>query len=481
MANYMVYPTKIMNITQCYTGTFSHSANNTGNPKDYPIDEACENSGRSYIYCPCDEMEVVRIYGVSNNGTNTIWLTSTSKVDMPVITDYVTMMVIHPEDDDLKKLKVGQKFKRGEPMFREGKDGNATGNHFHISFGLGKLYLNGWMENDKKAWVIRSSGGSLKPESACYLDPNITTVRNSQGIKFKTVPSSTIDSTVTKGIDVSKYQGIIDWNKVKADGISFVMVRAGFGNVKSQIDPKFVANVEGALSVGLHVGAYWFSYAYNTNMVKQEAELFKSVLEPYKGKIDFPVVYDFEYDSVNYAKKNGVNIAKKIATEFASLFCKEMEKYGWYSMNYTNLDYYNNYFDQSIMKSIDTWYANWSVNKPNINCGIWQYSNKGKVNGISGDVDLDYSYKDYPKIIKNAKLNGFGDSTDIKDDIITEEHDCKYKGMYEEEMKKNEELRLENQNLYIENSNLSKSLESLSDKIQQLRDGIDRLFAGIDS
>lgn len=431
MKNYLIYPTKVMNITQGYTGSFSHSKNSSGTPKDFPIDEAGKDIGRDYIYCPCDEMKVTRIYGVGNSGTNTIWLTSTSKVDMPCGSDYITMMIIHPEDDDLSKLKVGQIFKRGEPMFREGKDGFATGNHFHIVFGKGNIVGNGWVQNNKSEWVLNTTNGTIKPEDACYLDSNFTKVINTQGIQFQTLPETdnNASQSTLKGIDVSIHNGDIDWNKVKNSGIDFVMIRAGFGNAETQIDKKFKSNMDGAIAAGLNVGCYWFSYAININEVKEEAALFNKVLTPYKGKITFPLVYDFEYDSVDYAKKNGVNITKSIATQFVEVFCKEMENYGWYAMNYTNYDYYINYFDKELLKNIDIWYANWSINSPNIICGIWQYKANGVVDGIIGDVDMNVAYKDYPTIIKNAQLNGFSNKLNID-----------YKQKYEEEVQYAEKL-----------------------------------------
>ncbi len=153
MANYLIYPCKTMNITQRHDGTDSHTPNSSGSPADYPIDDACDDTGRSWMYCPCDEMEVVRIYGVGGDGTNTIWLRSTSEVDIPCGSDYVVIMVIHPEDDDLENLYVGQTFSRGDAMFREGKDGYATGNHFHFAAGAGDRSGNGWAKNNKGAYV----------------------------------------------------------------------------------------------------------------------------------------------------------------------------------------------------------------------------------------------------------------------------------------------------------------------------------------
>ena len=196
--NYLVYPVKNMKITQSYTGSYSHSKNYNGKPADYPIDEACLDSGREYMYCPCDCMVVKHIYGVKGKGTNTIWLESTSKVVMPCGTDYVTIMVIHPMDDDLSKIKVGQKFYRGDKMFREGTDGNASGNHFHISVGKGK-YKNGWVQNNKGCWVIDTVSGAIVPEQAFYVDKSFTNVIKTSELKFKELPKPTyIVGDVTK-------------------------------------------------------------------------------------------------------------------------------------------------------------------------------------------------------------------------------------------------------------------------------------------
>ena len=144
------YPTKTMNITQSYTGTYSHSKNYNGSPRDYPIDDNCGTTGRSYFYAPFD-CSIKRIYGVGAKGTNTIWIQSQAPVQTPSFTDYVTIMVIHPNDDTLSKLKVGQVFRQGAAMFLEGNDGRATGYHFHISAGRGRAQGNGWKQNTRGA------------------------------------------------------------------------------------------------------------------------------------------------------------------------------------------------------------------------------------------------------------------------------------------------------------------------------------------
>ena len=187
MANFLIYPFKTMRITQNYNGTTSHKPHSTGNPKDYPLDEGADDGGRSWMYCDCDELEIVRITGVGTKGTNTIWLTSTKTVVFAdLTTDYATIMAIHPNDDDLSKLKVGQKFKRYDKMFREGTDG-ATGNHIHFAVGKGKITGNGWTQNSKGKWVLTTTGGPIKPEKAMAVDKSFTTVKEKQGLAFKSL------------------------------------------------------------------------------------------------------------------------------------------------------------------------------------------------------------------------------------------------------------------------------------------------------
>lgn len=183
--NYATYPCKIMRITQNYKANTSHKPHTTGYPKDYPIDEGCADTGKDYIYCPCNEMKLRRIYGVGAKGTNTIWLESTDKVNFADGTQgYLTLMITHPDDEDIKKLKVGDIFKKGEKITREGKDG-ATANHLHISVGKGKMKGSGWMQNSKGKWVLTTSDTASKPEDIFYIDPDFTKVISAGGIKFK--------------------------------------------------------------------------------------------------------------------------------------------------------------------------------------------------------------------------------------------------------------------------------------------------------
>ena len=204
-----------------------------------------------------------------------------------------------------------------------------------------------------------------------------------------------------KGIDVSKWQGKIDWEKVKKAGIEFVIIRAGYG--QNNIDEYFERNIKECNRLGIPCGVYWFSYALNADMARQEARYCLEAVKPYT--VEYPICFDFEYDSVNYAKKKGVTITKELATAIADAFLNEVEKAGYYAMNYTNKDYLTRMFDMSKLKKYDLWYAYWSSKCDRDDVGIWQYTSDGKVDGISGRVDMNIAYKDYPAIIRKAKLN----------------------------------------------------------------------------
>lgn len=212
-----------------------------------------------------------------------------------------------------------------------------------------------------------------------------------------------------KTIDVSAYQGNIDWAKVKADGIDYVILRCGTGYPKNHPDDKFVYNVTECNRLGIPVGVYWFSYASNVAEATAEANYVLALIKPYR--IDLPVVYDFEYDSVKKANAKGIQVTKALATSLAKAFLSTIQNNKYYAMIYANGDYLNNYFDSSITKAYDLWYAawpksavNWQTDKPSRSCGIWQYGTS-TVNGIAGGVDTNVAYRDYVTIIKNAGLN----------------------------------------------------------------------------
>lgn len=203
-------------------------------------------------------------------------------------------------------------------------------------------------------------------------------------------------------IDVSYWQGDIDWNKAKKE-IDGAMIRAGFGT--NTLDKKFERNIKACNDLGIPCGVYWFSYACSAADAKAEAKRCLDAVKPYK--LELPICCDFEYDSIEYQKKQGITPSKKLSTAIVKAFCAEIEKAGYYAMIYTNADFSGKYFDN--ISAYDLWYAAWTAapnsSKPPKTCGIWQYTSGGSVSGISGDVDKDFAYKDYPSIIRKAGLN----------------------------------------------------------------------------
>lgn len=200
------------------------------------------------------------------------------------------------------------------------------------------------------------------------------------------------------GIDVSKYQGKVDWQKVKKAGVQFAMIRAGFGRFPSQKDECFEENYKNATAAGVPVGAYHYSYAKSAADAKEEARVFLSWLA---GKqFSYPVAYDIE-------EKAQADLGKAAVSDIIRAFCEAVEAAGYYVCIYANKFFLDNYVDDDCKKRYDVWVAQWAAkNTYEGSYGMWQYSSTGTVDGIDGRVDLDNAYKDYPAIMKANGLNG---------------------------------------------------------------------------
>ena len=205
-----------------------------------------------------------------------------------------------------------------------------------------------------------------------------------------------------RGIDVSKYQGNIDWNAVKAAGNDFAIIRAGYGKYASQKDPYFEQNMRNAKAAGVACGAYWYSYAVTPAEAKQEAEVFASIVQGYQ--FEYPLVLDIE-DSTQ------TKLSKEQVSAIIQAFCDTMESKGYYISLYSYASFLNSYVYQSVLEDYDIWVAHFGVSRPSYSktsYGMWQYSGSGTVSGITGAVDLDYSYQDYLPTIRAGNFNGYG-------------------------------------------------------------------------
>ncbi len=191
------------------------------------------------------------------------------------------------------------------------------------------------------------------------------------------------------GIDVSQWQGDIDWKKVKNDGIEFAIIRAGYGKELDQKDLKFDVNVKGAQAVGIPCGAYWYSYATTVEGAKKEAETCYQCIKNYQFK--YPIFFDIEDPS--QMSLSAAQISAIIET-----FCMTLRDKGYYVGLYSYANLLNTKVYSAVLDKYDVWVAHCGVTEPAFDrpYTMWQFDFQGKVNGINGDVDLDRCYMNYP-------------------------------------------------------------------------------------
>ena len=195
-----------------------------------------------------------------------------------------------------------------------------------------------------------------------------------------------------KGIDVSRFQGNIDWNAVAQDGVEFAFIRVanrGYGTGKLVEDEKFDANLKGAVAAGLHVGVYIYSQAVNEDEAREEANF---VIDKLKAHgVNCPIVFDVEKTADPTGRMNQLSVEER--TNLTLLFCQTVEQAGYKPMIYHNLEMGALLIDIETLEGYDKWFAyyNDDMYYP-YEYKIWQYSDKGKVDGINADVDLNISF-----------------------------------------------------------------------------------------
>ncbi len=189
-----------------------------------------------------------------------------------------------------------------------------------------------------------------------------------------------------RGIDVSEFQRKIDWNKVKNDGIKFAILRVGFGmDIKSQDDKYIERNIEECEKIGMPYGVYLFSYANTVDKAKSEAE---HTLRLIKGrKLAMGVWYDIEDNGTSGS------VGKSTLTNIIETYCKKIKDAGYDVGIYASLSWLNNKIDSSIQEKYPIWVAQYYKEcQYKGDYKIWQYASDGKVDGISGKVDMNYYY-----------------------------------------------------------------------------------------
>lgn len=286
---------------------------------------------------------------------------------------------------------------------------------------LATLIFSGACVSGEKVYAV-----DVQKENANVTDVNIDSqeevdancqmgASNDEGILFKSVPTGYEEvvhddkfssSIKRKGVDVSRHQGTIDWNKVKAAGVEFAIIRIGYRTYqdsgKLYVDNMAAQNIKKAKEAGIKVGVYIYSQAVTNSEGVDEADF---VLKQLAGeKLDLPIVFDYEFYTDGRLEK--ANLSKEAGTSIANSFCLEISKNGYTPMVYANKYMLTNYlYADKISNNYKIWLANYT-NKTYYagEYSFWQFTESGKIDGINTSVDLDFWYDDIEKKSVSGEL-----------------------------------------------------------------------------
>lgn len=290
---------------------------------------------------------------------------------------------------------------------------NGKAGHVAICNGVGDTtyfyaYDENWDGKNQVTTLVKHNYnhvlGVLRPKDQSKINPTTNSDTNKGG---DTMSDSNYKlSTPIQGVDLSYCQPNVDFAKLKANGIKYVILRAGYGNALAypkQYDTTFENHYKAAKAAGLDVGVYWYSYANSVEAAKQEA---KSCIKAMQGKkFEYPIYFDIEEKS-QFDK--GVNFCDSIITAF----CTEITNAGYYAGVYCSTYWFTNYVSANVRSKYPVWIAEY-----NSRCtyqsayGMWQNGISKNFAGL-GEVDHDYCYVDYPKLIKALGKNGYTKSND---------------------------------------------------------------------
>lgn len=227
--------------------------------------------------------------------------------------------------------------------------------------------------------VPSASSASENAKGADQTNPNAWKKVN--GV-YQMPDGSAIQNVLARGIDVSRWQGEINWSQVAADDVSFVMLGT---RSKGAVDPYFHRNIQQASAAGVKVGVYIYSLATTVEMAEAEADFVLDLIHDYP--VSYPVAFDME-DSTQG------NLSKEELAAIANAFCKKISDSGYYPIIYANENWLKNKLDMSLM-DYPVWVARYSARPSYQNPVMWQATSTGSVKGINGNVDIDFQFKDF--------------------------------------------------------------------------------------
>lgn len=237
--------------------------------------------------------------------------------------------------------------------------------------------------------VTGGSGGTGNVPSASSTSENAKGADQTNPNAWKKVngvyqmpDGSAIQNVLARGIDVSRWQGEINWSQVAADDVSFVMLGT---RSKGAVDPYFHRNIQQASAAGVKVGVYIYSLAVTVEMAEAEADFVLDLIHDYP--VSYPVAFDME-DSTQG------NLSKEELAAIANAFCKKISDSGYYPIIYANENWLKNKLDMSLM-DYPVWVARYSARPSYQNPVMWQATSTGSVKGINGNVDIDFQFKDF--------------------------------------------------------------------------------------
>ena len=237
--------------------------------------------------------------------------------------------------------------------------------------------------------VTGGSGGTGNVPSASSTSENAKGTDQTNPNAWKKVngvyqmpDGSAIQNVLARGIDVSRWQGEINWSQVAADDVSFVMLGT---RSKGAVDPYFHRNIQQASAAGVKVGVYIYSLAVTVEMAEAEADFVLDLIHDYP--VSYPVAFDME-DSTQG------NLSKEELAAIANAFCKKISDSGYYPIIYANENWLKNKLDMSLM-DYPVWVARYSARPSYQNPVMWQATSTGSVKGINGNVDIDFQFKDF--------------------------------------------------------------------------------------